>query len=81
MKEGTVIFFNLKSKFGFIKEEKTNIDYYFYLKNPLEKIEKNDRVSFEIKMFKKGYEAVSVKLLKKSCMEISGLKSERVLEF
>jgi CspA family cold shock protein len=64
MLEGTVIFFNQKSKFGFIKNNETGVDYYFYMKNPVEKIEKNDRVSFKIRQAKKGYEAVDVKLIK-----------------
>jgi CspA family cold shock protein len=65
MPEGKVIFFNMKSKFGFIKENKTGTDYYFYIKKPLEKIEKNDKVTFEIKQAKKGLEAIHVKIIEK----------------
>ena len=60
MFQGKVIFFNTKSKFGFIKEDKTGADYYFYIKNPTEKLEKEDEVFFELKESKKGWEAINV---------------------
>ena len=61
MPTGTIIFYNLKSKFGFIKNDETGEDHYFYLKNPLEKLEKDDKVTFDVKPAKKGPEAINVK--------------------
>lgn len=63
MPEGKVIFFNMKGKFGFIKEDGTGTDYYFYIKNPTGTIKANDRVKFEIKQAKKGPEAINVKII------------------
>ena len=54
-------FFNKKNKFGFIKDNETGRDYYFYIKNPIENLDKDDVVSFEIKPSKKGPEAINVK--------------------
>ncbi len=66
MREGEVTFFNLKSRFGFIKENSTGTDYYFYIKNPSETIVKGDKVTFEIRQAKKGMEAYSVKIIAKN---------------
>lgn len=64
MREGKIIFYNLKSKFGFIKDNETDADYYFYEKNPQEKLAKDDNVMFELKQGKKGLEAINVNKLK-----------------
>lgn len=58
---GKVKFFNLKSRFGFITDDATNEDYYFYIKNPNIKFNEGDRVTFSIRKAKKGMEAISVK--------------------
>ena len=50
---GKIRFYNLKSKFGFIRQSNTETDYYFYLKNPSEELNTNDIVSFELKETKK----------------------------
>jgi CspA family cold shock protein len=63
MPEGKVIFFNMKSRFGFIKENNTGIDYYFSIKKPVAKIETGDKVTFEIRRAKKGFEAFDVKVV------------------
>jgi cold shock CspA family protein len=61
MKTGKIIFFNEKNRFGFIKEDETGTDYYFYIKNPIEDLNKDDVVLFDVKPSKKGPEAINVK--------------------
>ncbi|MBA2611210.1 MAG: cold shock domain-containing protein [Bacteroidetes bacterium] len=58
---GKIKFFNLKNKFGFIRQSNTENDYYFYIKDPVEELNTNDVVSFELKESKKGIEAINVK--------------------
>lgn len=60
MYKGKVKFYNLKSKFGFITEEVTGLEYYFNIKNNLVYFQKDDKVSFELKDSKKGKEAYNV---------------------
>lgn len=60
MPEGKVIFFNKKSKFGFIQgENETN--YYVHAKDLLDEVEADDIVEFEIRAAKRGLEAFQVK--------------------
>lgn len=58
---GKVKFFNLKGRFGFITDDATKEDYYYYIKNPLIKFEADDKVTFSLRKAKKGMEAVSIK--------------------
>lgn len=64
-KTGRVIFFNPKSKFGFIKEIDTGTDYYFSGKNSEEILLANDEVTFNIKEMKRGPEAFDIKKINK----------------
>lgn len=57
---GKIKFFNLKSRFGFITDDATKEDYYFYIKDQLIKFEAADKVTFSLSKAKKGVEAVSV---------------------
>jgi CspA family cold shock protein len=61
MASGVVKFFNVKSRFGFISEDSTGTDYYFYIGNKNVSFDKDDKVVFEIKQAKRGPEAINVK--------------------
>ena len=59
---GTVKFFNVKNKFGFIKCNEDGKEYYFHAKYVLgEQLQQNDNVQFELKDAKRGPEAIEVK--------------------
>jgi len=58
---GKIIFFNAKSRFGFIKNYYDNKNYYVHEKNFLESVEPEDEVDFELKEAKRGPVAVNVK--------------------
>ena len=62
MYNGTVKFFNLKSKFGFIKCTEDGKEYYVHAKD-IEGGELNadDKVTFELQDAKRGPQAVQVK--------------------
>ena len=61
MPKGKVIFFNRKSKFGFIKCFDDNENYYVHEKNLIDNINEEDQVEFELKNAKRGKEAIRVK--------------------
>jgi CspA family cold shock protein len=61
MPRGKVIFFNKKSKFGFIKGADDQTDYYVALKNLVDDVQPDDEVEFDIQIAKRGPEAVNVK--------------------
>jgi CspA family cold shock protein len=61
MRKGTVKFFDLKNKFGFITDEETKKDYYVHAKDLVEAIATGDAVVFELAERKKGPAAVSVR--------------------
>jgi cold shock CspA family protein len=59
---GTVKFFNVKNKFGFVKCNEDGKEYYVHAKNVEgEQLNQNDYVQFELKDTKRGSEAVQVK--------------------
>ena len=59
---GTVKFFNVKNKFGFVKCNEDGKEYYVHAKNVEgEQLNQNDSVQFELKDTKRGSEAVQVK--------------------
>ena len=62
---GKVIFFNKKSRFGFIKSHADNQNYYVHEKNLLDAIEQEDEVEFELRDAKRGKEAVKVRKVAK----------------
>ena len=64
MPKGKIIFFNKKSKFGFIKNFDDDKDYYVREKNLTDPIEQDDEVEFDLKNSTKGIEAVNVKKIK-----------------
>ena len=63
MNKGTVKFYNDSKGFGFIKEEKTEKEYYVHSSGIKEKITENDKVMFDLEEGKKGLKAVNVKLV------------------
>lgn len=61
MPKGKIIFFNLKSQFGFIKGE-NGTEYYVHAKQVAGILpEAGDEVEFEIRQAKRGPEAWQVK--------------------
>jgi CspA family cold shock protein len=63
MNKGTVKFYNDSKGFGFIKDAKTEKEYFVHSSGLKENIKENDEVSFELEKGKKGLNAVNVKLL------------------
>lgn len=63
MYSGIIKFFNQKSKFGFVKCNEDNKEYYVHLKDvePGVILNTDDKVIFELKEAKRGPEAVNVK--------------------
>ena len=62
MSKGTVKFYNDSKGFGFIKEDKTEKEYYVHSSGIKENIAENDEVVFDLEEGKKGLNAVNVKL-------------------
>ncbi|MFN6947087.1 MAG: cold-shock protein [Cytophagaceae bacterium] len=60
MNTGTVKFFDEKKGFGFIKEDGSNQEIFVHVTGLKEKVDQNDKVSFEIVEGKKGVNAVNV---------------------
>jgi cold shock protein len=63
MKEGTVKFFDQKKGFGFIRPNDGSADLFVYSSGCIDKIQTNDRVTFDVINTKKGLNAVNVKLM------------------
>ena len=61
MRTGTVKFFNNKNKFGFIIDDVTKKEYYIHAKGIDGIVNADDRVQFELKSAKKGWECTQVK--------------------
>lgn len=64
MPNGTVKFYNTKSKFGFIRIDETGDEVYTHEKHLVDAIAENDRVEFELIDGKRGPIAIDVKALK-----------------
>lgn len=60
MLQGKIIFFNQKSKFGFIKGA-DGTEYYVHAKHMTDALSQDDVVEFELKIAKRGPEAVNVR--------------------
>lgn len=63
MKEGKVKFFNESKGFGFIKDAKTDEEYFVHVSGLIDRIHEDDNVMFELRQGKKGLNAVDVKLI------------------
>lgn len=62
MSKGTVKFFNESKGFGFIKDEKTQKEYFVHSSGLKDNIRENDEVTFDLETGKKGLNAVNVRL-------------------
>jgi cold shock protein len=62
MNNGVVKFFDDTKGFGFIKDSKTEKEYFVHVSGLIDKISENDQVVFELQESKKGLNAVNVKL-------------------
>jgi cold shock protein len=58
---GTVKFFNVSKKFGFIIAQ-SGAEYFVHAKGLKSRIRENDRVAFELKQGPRGMQAVKVSL-------------------
>ncbi len=63
MKEGKVKFFNESKGFGFIIDNESKEEYFVHASGLIDKIRKDDEVTFELTEGKKGLNAVDVKLV------------------
>lgn len=63
---GKVIFFNKKSKFGFIKDNEENASYYVSEKQLIDRIEDGDEVEFDVRDAARGKEAIRVRKIPKA---------------
>lgn len=61
MNSGTIKFFNESKGYGFIKEDVSNQEYFVHVTGLVDKVEKDDKVSFSVVDGKKGKNAVDVK--------------------
>jgi CspA family cold shock protein len=62
MNNGTVKFFNNSKGFGFIKDSKTEKEYFVHSSGLKDDIKENDEVTFDLQEGKKGLNAVNVRL-------------------
>ncbi|SFN08019.1 cold shock protein (beta-ribbon, CspA family) [Algoriella xinjiangensis] len=63
MNKGTVKFFNDEKGYGFIKDDETGSEYFVHVSGLADKVEQNDKVSFDLEQGKKGVNAVNVKVI------------------
>lgn len=63
MNKGIVKFYDELKEFGFIKDYKTEKEYYVNASGLSEPIHEHDEVSFELQEGKKGMNAINVKVL------------------
>jgi CspA family cold shock protein len=61
MSSGTIKFFNESKGFGFVVEDGTNQEYFVHASGLVDKVDKNDKVSFSVVEGQKGKNAVDVK--------------------
>ena len=58
---GTVKFYNTEKKFGFIKNDSSNVDIFVHATGLIDQIAEGDKVEFSIQDGQKGKTAVNVK--------------------
>jgi cold shock protein len=62
MNKGIVKFFNETKGFGFIKDLETDKEYFVHVSGLIDKVDKDDEVTFELTEGRKGLNAVEVRL-------------------
>jgi CspA family cold shock protein len=60
--QGTVKFFNEAKGYGFINEDDSKKDYFAHSSGLKDKVQNNDKVTFELVEGKRGVMAVEVKI-------------------
>jgi CspA family cold shock protein len=60
---GKVKFFYDTKGFGFIKDDKSPNEYFFHFTGMLDKVTKDDKVSFELEKGERGLKAVNIKCI------------------
>lgn len=63
MKVGVIKFFDEKKGYGYITEEGTGTEIFVHITGLNDKVQKGDRVTFEVQDGRKGPNAVKVQLL------------------
>ena len=58
---GKVKFFYDAKGYGFIKDDNSDNDYFFHFTGALDKVRKDDKVSFELEEGQRGIKAVNIK--------------------
>jgi cold shock protein len=61
---GVVKFFQGSKGYGFIIDDVDKKEYFFHISSTLDKVDKDDKVSFDLAEGKKGLNAVNVKRVK-----------------
>jgi len=61
---GVVKFFNIEKGFGFVVDDSNGKEYFTHVSMTLDKIVKDDKVSYELVEGKKGLNAINVKRIK-----------------
>ena len=61
---GVVKFFAEAKGFGFVIDDESKEEYFFHFSNTLDRVQKDDKVSYELVEGKKGLNAVNVKRVK-----------------
>ena len=61
MNKGTVKFFNEAKRFGFIKDNDSEKEYFVHVSGLIDKIQEDDEVEFEVTEGKKGLNAINVR--------------------
>ena len=63
MNKGTVKFYDSTKRFGFIKEDGTDVEHFVHASGLIDQIQENDNVEFELKEGNKGLNAINVKII------------------
>jgi CspA family cold shock protein len=60
---GVVKFFNGTKGYGFIVDDDTLSEYFVHVSKTKDRLQKDDKVYFELEQGKKGMQAINVKLM------------------